>query len=434
MAANNYVASVPKLLGRENYDEWAFAAESFLIIDNLKDCLDGVETDATKVSKARAKLILTLDSSLYVHVKDCQTAKDLWDRLKMLFDDRGFTRRISLLRHLISLRLENCNSMGHYVTQMVEAAQKMKGTGFSIDDEWVGSLLLAGLPEKFAPMIMAIEHSGISITTDAIKTKLLDMESETGKTGSALVVKHFSKIGNNAKNHTSVSHPHQSNVKNKSDVQCYGCKQFGHYKNKCPNRNSGKQNSKDNRPGVSGVFSAVFLSGQFSRKDWYIDSGASAHITVLESCLDDCKPSGIEHIVVANNTKVPIKCAGNVKIQTQVGRESYDILVKDVLCIPELTTNLISVSQLVKNGNKVHFESDVCKIFNTQNTLIATADLVDNVYRLNLNRLSACFLTTADTWHRRLGHLNFTDLKKMFDGAVLGMNSTQKIKNNNCVV
>lgn len=63
--------------------------------------------------------------------------------------------------------------MARYVTAIVETSQRLNNTGFKISEEWVGSLLLAGLPEKFSPMIMAIEHSGLEITTDAIKSKLI---------------------------------------------------------------------------------------------------------------------------------------------------------------------------------------------------------------------------------------------------------------------
>lgn len=63
-------------------------------------------------------------------------------------------------------------SMISYVSQIVETAQRLKGTGFEINEEWVG---LAGLPEKFGSMKVAIEHSGIGVSTDVSKTKLLDM-------------------------------------------------------------------------------------------------------------------------------------------------------------------------------------------------------------------------------------------------------------------
>lgn len=73
------------------------------------------------------------------------------------FDDSGFTRRISLLGNLISIRLDNSSFMTSYVTQIIETGQKLCGTGFAINNECIGSLLLAGIPEKFSAMIMAIE-------------------------------------------------------------------------------------------------------------------------------------------------------------------------------------------------------------------------------------------------------------------------------------
>ncbi|KAL4719415.1 hypothetical protein ACJJTC_002710, partial [Scirpophaga incertulas] len=43
--AGSYIVNVPKLRGRENYDEWAFAAENFLILEgvdiNKRDTGDG---------------------------------------------------------------------------------------------------------------------------------------------------------------------------------------------------------------------------------------------------------------------------------------------------------------------------------------------------------------------------------------------------------
>ncbi|KAG5884028.1 hypothetical protein JTB14_014801 [Gonioctena quinquepunctata] len=241
---SNSIASVPKLKGRENYDDWAFAVENYLILDGLKGCIDGTEADAVKVRQAKAKLILTFDPSLYVHIKETTTAEELWKKLKGLFDDAGFTRKIGLLRSLISLRRENCDTMASYVNQVVETARRLRGTGFKIDDEWVGSLLLAGLPEKYNPMIMAIKHSGIKIMMDSLKTKLLDMEIDADNTGNAFIGK-FSKRrswdGNTGDvrktDRGSVGKCHNQNVKN-DYITCYKCKQKGHYKKNCPQKSS----------------------------------------------------------------------------------------------------------------------------------------------------------------------------------------------------
>lgn len=244
---------MPKLKGRENYDDWAFAVENVLILEGADNYLKKEVTETSQAvakaadMKARAKLILTIDSSLFVHIKETKTTKELWTKLKALFDDSGFSRRITLLRHLISIRLENCENMTNYVTQIVETSQRLSGTGFKINDEWVGSLMLAGLPERYMPMIMAIEHSGINITADSIKTKLLDMESvgddaSVTERNSALAVKSWQKKKTGKGSNTFSSNKHggsmtssnESNVKNTKTIQCYRCKKNRHYRNQCP--------------------------------------------------------------------------------------------------------------------------------------------------------------------------------------------------------
>lgn len=429
--AGNVITSINKLKGRENYEEWAFAVENYLILEGMEKCIkqDGEAMDA----KARAKIILTIEPGLFVHIKNESTALSLWTKLQKMFDDTGFTRRIGLLRNLISIRRENCESMAHYVTAIVETSQRLNNTGFKISEEWVGSLLLAGLPEKFSPMIMAIEHSGLEITTDAIKSKLIDMEdSSEVSSQSAFVSRNWQPQNDRTKsNHSTnrnaanVSSPETSNSKSKQNVKCYKCKKMGHYKNQC-NKMS------------SNAFSAVFLSRKFNDTDWYIDSGASMHMTTRKDWLKNLKnQSVVNEIVIADKSVIPVDCCGETQITTIVNSEEHDIPVSEVLYVPNLATNLLSVSQLIKKGNKVSFNNNRCMINNQRNELIATADCVDGVYKLNVKQLDCLFTPVSGrVWHRRFAHLNSTDLDKMRDGAVTGMSYTDKsqVNQTNCVV
>ncbi|XP_048525813.1 uncharacterized protein LOC125505644 [Dendroctonus ponderosae] len=162
--AVNYLNSVLNLIGRESYKDWCFAMENVFILEGLTKCVDGSETDTVLIPKAKAKLVLTIDPSLYGHVKEGKTCKEVGEKIKSLYEDTGFTSKIGLLRSLISLRLDNCQSMDNYANQVIESAQRLRRTGFKMDDEWVGSLILAGLPDRYSPMIKAIEHSGIDIS------------------------------------------------------------------------------------------------------------------------------------------------------------------------------------------------------------------------------------------------------------------------------
>lgn len=117
--ATKYLINAPKLKRRDNYSEWCFAAENFLVLEGMKHCIKpepGKEIASADDEKTKAKLIMTIDPSLYVHVKTVKSSEELWNKLQQLFDDSGFSRRISLLRNFISIRRDNCSSMASYMT------------------------------------------------------------------------------------------------------------------------------------------------------------------------------------------------------------------------------------------------------------------------------------------------------------------------------
>ncbi|XP_045447465.1 uncharacterized protein LOC123655756 [Melitaea cinxia] len=421
MASNTFLANVPKLLGRENYSEWAFAAENLLVLEGMSNCIKQDSAKATaEDAKAKAKLILTISPSLYVHIKEASSTYDLWQKLRSMFDDSGFSRRISLLRNLISIRLDSCESMTIYITQIIETAQKLSGTGFIVNDEWIGCLLLAGLPEKYLPMIMAIEHSGIAITADVVKSKLIDLAGNDTEGGSAFLSKRQKNCQHSSHRNDSTFHHGGTNVKTeKMNIKCYRCKQFGHFKSQCHKNNPNRLETKK-----TNAFSAVFLNGLYSKHDFYLDSGASVHMTADVSLMtkNACYTPRIKEIMAADKNKMSVLCSGDVNIITVTPNCKYEVTLKDVLCVPNLTTNLISVSQLIKNGNKVEFKKNCCNVYNQKNELVAVANQINGVYKLSYEKPQCLFTyVNSEIWHRRMGHLNINDLNKMKNGAVTGI-------------
>ena len=185
MVSHQNLATIEKLTGRENFATWQFAVRTYLEHEELLGCIMGTEDDEKKNSKAKTKIILLLDPVNYVHVQECTDAKQVWDKLTTTFQDSGLCRRVSLLRTLTTTKLEDCNSMEDFVNTIMSTAQKLNGIEFNVADEWIGTLLLAGLPDRYAPMIMGIESSGMKITGDVIKTKLLQDVNEIGANGTS---------------------------------------------------------------------------------------------------------------------------------------------------------------------------------------------------------------------------------------------------------
>lgn len=63
--------------------------------------------------------------------------------------------------------------MEEYVNEIMSTSLKLAEVGFKMHNTWLVSLLLMGLPENYEPMIMRLEASGVTITADAVKSKIL---------------------------------------------------------------------------------------------------------------------------------------------------------------------------------------------------------------------------------------------------------------------
>lgn len=356
---------IERLTGRDNFASWKFAVKTYLEHEDLWECVSGTgEVDPKKDVKAKSKIILLVDPINYVHVQDASSAKEVWKKLCKAFDDSGLTRRVGLLRDLITTTLENCQSIEEYVNKIMTTAHKLRNIGFKVDDEWLGTLLLAGLPDEYKPMIMAIESSGVAITADSIKSKLL--QEVKNRDPSVFFV-------NKSKNN---KQPSKQNKQTKGP-RCYSCNNYGHIAKHCKVKNNKKQTDNS--------FVAVFSATNSNDSGWYVDSGAAMHMTMNKDWIYDETPPPIKTIRVANNKELRVESCGKVNIHVKSkNRSTNSIQVTDVLYVPELSTNLLSVSKIINNKGNIKFDSKGCYLYNKDNVEVAMATLVNNMYKLNV--------------------------------------------------
>ena len=107
------------------------------------------------------------------------------------------------------------------------------------------------------------------------------------------------------------------------------------------------------------------------------------------------------------------------------------IRVYDVLHVPKLHTNLLSVSKLVSRGLKVHFDNMRCVVKAQDGKVLVMTSMEANLYQVELKNVNGAevrslALTSAngdalELWHKRLGHLNAKSVKAL-ENMVSGMN------------
>lgn len=187
--SSSILATIDKLKGRENYSSWKFSMQNYLALENLTKCISGEEEDEKKNAQAKAAISLRIESINFVHIKSATTAKQVWENLQSTFEDKGAVRKVTLMRTIVNTKLDNCESMDAYVSEIMSTAQKLTEVGFDVPDEWLAIFLLAGLSDAYLPMIMAIESTDKKLSSDSIKTKLLQETSSTSCGDAALLAK-----------------------------------------------------------------------------------------------------------------------------------------------------------------------------------------------------------------------------------------------------
>lgn len=386
MASNSGMfASIKQLKGRENYETWSFRVRAYLQHEELWDCVEGTETDAKKLMKTKTKLELLVDDSIQSHIRTATTAKEIWDKLKKSFTDNGALRRMGLLDRITMTKLMDCESVEAYVDVKMSTAHQLENTGLTVPDEWLGMLLLHGLPDHYRPMIMGLEASGIELTADVVKAKILQevkIESDEKCDGA-----YFSR---------SRATKSKSNESNERRIRCYECNGIGHIARHCSNRKAKgtEHEAKENESKAEEThyaFNSVCLSTTSTGpNDWVIDSGCTAHLTMRKDWLRNIRPSPTKTVIVADKYELPIECIGDIEMRIQVGNRTRSVTVTDVQYTPKLCTNLLSVNRMLRSGNRVIFDENICRIHSGTGELIATASLENNLYTLDR---TSCYRT-----------------------------------------
>jgi hypothetical protein len=124
---------------------------------------------------------------------------------------------------------------------------------------------------------------------------------------------------------------------------------------------------------------------------------------------------------------------GSILVEVMVKGQIRRIKIKDVLHVPKLYANLLSVSKILSSGCKVQFNMNECIVRAFDGEVIAIALREGNLYQMTFTKVcemhvaNLAQISTIDgaleLWHRRLGHLNIKGvhaLQNMVSGMNLG--------------
>lgn len=95
------------------------------------------------------------------------------------------------------------------------------------------------------------------------------------------------------------------------------------------------------------------------------------------------------NVTAANKAKIPVRVEGDILLQNSGTYGMPKVLLQNVLHVPNISSNLISVSAIAAKGYKVTFSKTICEVYNPEDNLVISGTLSkNNVYKLNLKSVN----------------------------------------------
>lgn len=380
-------------------------------------------------------------------VSQFRTSRDgsaAFGALKEKYDPQGSFGKSILHKQFASFRLEPpTRDPDDYFLEIDRCNVSLAELNSAYPEDTIVGIVVSRLPRSVYGSIIGILDNTEDLTYDELKMKvrkcyLRYMADNPGK-GDGSTTKAL--LGDTKK-----KGPGGSAWKAK--VRCYGCNKFGHFKSECPdekkdsksfNADSSKQKnskgkgsdtkqSKKNRSGgdkeeADGIDNTKFAYTTFSGSPctwpevdesrlitFIVDSGATEHMICEERYAVNIKYLEKE-VIVAGGKSLPSIGYGDVHVivKNHLGRE-VPVVITDVLIVPALGVNLLSVAKLSERDIHVSFKLDNPYMSGPDNSRVLL-EYRDGLYRwvvkpdLDVPAQPIAFTAvSAEVVHKRLLH------------------------------
>eukprot|EP00253_Pinus_taeda_P028745 PITA_28745 len=165
---------------------------------------------------------------------------------------------------------------------------------------------------------------------------------------------------------------------NKSEVQCFYCKKFSHYKRNCWKNQTQKAKFFEEKEVVGTLFLASNSTNNVSKEVWLMESGCNNHMIGNKDGFIEIDEPTKSDVLLGDDKRFEAKGKGTIAVKTNEGKPKH---INDILYVPHLAHNLLSVGQLLEKRYLIFFKDKQCIIYdkNDHSKLIAKANMLQNI-------------------------------------------------------
>nr|GMD66941.1 Retrovirus-related Pol polyprotein from transposon TNT 1-94 [Ipomoea batatas] len=394
-----FIALAPPVFKGENYQIWAARMEAYL---EANDLWDAVKEDyevppltdnptmaqlkshnfrKSRKSKAKATLFAAVSEEIFTRIMNQKSAFDIWNFLKTEYagDEKlKGMQKLNLIREFEMQQMKESETIKEYTDKLLSIANKIRLLGSEFSDSKIVQKILVTVPERFDATISSMESSkDLSTITLAELNSALQAQEQRR----LMRIEGFVEGALQAK--LQINHGEKDKKK------------------------SSKKNSRDAANSSKGEKKRDFPPCKHCGKKGHPPfNGCTNHMTGDEELFRELDRSQVSNVRIGNGDCIPVKGKGTVAIESCTGTK----LISDVLYVPDIDQNLLSVGQLVEKGFKVIFENKLGIIKDTYDNDVIRIKMRGKSFLLDpMEEEQAAYTATTtntETWHKRLGHFH----------------------------
>ena len=215
-------------LTSHNYPTWKLRMRAVLISRELWEVTDRKtisslpmlsDADKVKSDKALALITLCVDEEQMMHIEECNTSHEAWEKLKSIYSEPSAANRIRLYEQLFTLRLDDASDTRSHVQTLARTRTELRAIGVTVDDTLYKIALLRSLSSKFEALTIALEAQLDNLSIDELHARVYREDARQGQHSAP-------------SNHSFYSAQNGNNKRKR--IVCSFCKGEGHHITKCP--------------------------------------------------------------------------------------------------------------------------------------------------------------------------------------------------------
>lgn len=374
-----------------NYHHWSCQVMDILASYGLADAL----TDASHPygQRLKAAIIARVGAAYYDQARKFSTAKDLWDHFTQLNKVESTARTLQLQGQLHSLKRAHDEPLPEYLARANALIASLATAGVKYSEADLVLYLINGLPDDnystFKQVVMVESTRSGLPSLDTLAGQLMAYDSTVNRVkpsrdpfspGAALFTPKL-----------------KGGASGNNKLICYYCRKPGHHIRECRARlaseslkvasgnNNNGNNSRSGFHGNGGSSSAsqtrrtdVVWSAHTTTeslicniKDFYLDSGASRHITPFKEILVAPTPTS-DSVIAGDGSILYAEFKGSVVLYNN--STGMRVILKDVLYIPKATANLVSTGIITRAGYAIISSGNTTSIYSDDKLVLSAGN------------------------------------------------------------